>query len=413
MSEHVLIPTFSPPVRFEAPPTADERDVVLLRKRLLKRLMDVVALPASRTSVQDRAIAGDLLLELLIEAPVEDRMLCARRLKDMSLAPKRLLRFLALDDARVAELILPDNGGFDESDLAYVALNSGTAQRVMVARRAGAGPSVSRAIAATGDMEAAAALLLNETASISDQAMDQLVLLSREATNLTGMLARRPEMRPAQALAMFWWCTPGVRRDILTRFSAERSLLIDECSDIFREAAAVNGWSDPVLRKALHVIERRQRNRGAIKRSPYASLEDAVTAAATQGLDPTLIDEISYLCGIRPSTGERILSDAGGEGLAILCKATGLKRGFLRDLWNSLGRTGREAEQTFERVSEIYEMLAVARAQTVLRYWNWSLASAFSIEISGTSEGTSADAPSPESKGAKAAYDRLESVFRE
>ena len=32
----------------------------------------------------------------------------------------------------------------------------------------------------------------------------------------------------------------------------------------------------------------------------------------------------------------------------------------------------------FNRVSEIYETIAVAKAQTVLRYWNWSLSSAYS-----------------------------------
>ena len=29
-------------------------------------------------------------------------------------------------------------------------------------------------------------------------------------------------------------------------------------------------------------------------------------------------------------------------------------------------------------MSEVYESIAVAKAQTVLRYWNWSLSSAFS-----------------------------------
>ena len=67
------------------------------RRSLLRRLMDVVALPSSRGNLQDRAIAGDLLLEILLESDVAARELCARRLQEMSQAPKRLLRFLALD----------------------------------------------------------------------------------------------------------------------------------------------------------------------------------------------------------------------------------------------------------------------------------------------------------------------------
>jgi hypothetical protein len=39
-----------------------------------------------------------------------------------------------------------------------------------------------------------------------------------------------------------------------------------------------------------------------------------------------------------------------------------------------------EGGADFTRVSEAYETIAVAKAQTVLRYWNWSLSAAFSPE---------------------------------
>jgi hypothetical protein len=47
-------------------------------------------------------------------------------------------------------------------------------------------------------------------------------------------------------------------------------------------------------------------------------------------------------------------------------------------LWTALRRP--EDGPDFERVSEAYETIAVAKAQTVLRYWNWSLSAAFSPE---------------------------------
>jgi uncharacterized protein (DUF2336 family) len=179
---------------------------------------------------------------------------------------------------------------------------------------------------------------------------------------------------------MFWWAEAAERRHILLRFSAERTLLLEMCADIFRHAAS-EGFSDPVVRKALQVIERRQRNRAAIEKSPYENLEGAVSAAVVSGMDQQMMTEIAYLSGIKPTTAERIFQDAGGEGIAILCKATGLKRAYLRDLWKALGRAKAEGDDMdFNRVSEIYETIAVAKAQTVLRYWNWSLSSAYSPE---------------------------------
>jgi uncharacterized protein (DUF2336 family) len=350
------------------------------RRSLLRRLMDVVALPASRASVQDRAIAGDLLLEMLIESDVTARELCARRLQDMSQAPKRLLRFLALDAPHVAHILLAENKALDDSDLAYVVARGSTQHRISVAGRREIGPAVASAIADSGDAQAMKVLLENASARLSDHSIDLMVSASRKSTFLVPLLCQREETRPAHALVMFWWAASAERKHILMRFSADRLMLIDGCADIFRYAAE-EGWTDPVVRKALQVIERRQRNRTALDRSPHESLEAAIKAASVTGLDPATMTEISNLSGIKPLTGEKIFADPGGEGLAVLCKATGLRRGSLRELWLSLRREGEEAEASFARVSEVFETLAVAKAQTVLRYWNWSLSSAFSPDV--------------------------------
>jgi uncharacterized protein (DUF2336 family) len=346
------------------------------RRSLLRRLMDVVALPSSRSNAQDRAIAGDLLLEILIESDVAARELCARRLQEMSQAPKRLLRFLALDAPHVAKIILTDNKAFDDADLAYIVMHGGTPHRMAVAFRRDIGPAVALAIGESGDAAAMKVLLENNTSKLSDRSVELIVSASRKATELCPLLITREELRPAHALAMFWWAAAPERRQILLRFSAERTLLLDMCADIFRYAATD---TDPVVRKALQVIERRQRSRAALQNSPHESLEAAITTVATvRKIAAADSVELSTLAGIKPSTGERIFQDPGGEPLAILCKATGLKRQFLRELWVALGRDPSDENAHFRRVSEIFESIAVAKAQTVLRYWNWSLSSAFS-----------------------------------
>jgi uncharacterized protein (DUF2336 family) len=346
------------------------------RRSLLRRLMDVVALPSSRGNIQDRAIAGDLLLEILLESDVAARELCARRLQEMSQAPKRLLRFLAMDVPRVAQLILADNRAFDDADLCHIVANGSTPHRVAVANRRDTGPAVASAIAETGDVIAMKALLDNSQSRLSDRAVELMVSASRDAPALPPLLINREEVRPAHALAMFWWSAAAERKQILLRFSAERTLLIDMCGDIFRYSSE---GLDPVVRKALQVIERRQRDRTAIDRSPHESLEAALEAAAVSGLSPEAVLDIAALSGVKATTADRIFQDVGGEGLAVLCKATGLKRPYLRLMWLALRRD--EHGPDFTRVSEVYETIAVAKAQTVLRYWNWSLSSAFSPEI--------------------------------
>jgi uncharacterized protein (DUF2336 family) len=274
----------------------------------------------------------------------------------------------------VAKIVIGNNKAFDDADLAYIVEKGGPAHRASVAHRRDVGPSVASAIGESGDTAAMKVLLENATSKLSERAVDLIVTASRKAPELCPLLIQREEVRPAHALAMFWWSAANERRQILLRFSAERSLLIDMCADIFRYSATD---TDPVVRKALQVIERRQRNRAALISSGHESLEAAITLASQKKMDLRTGNEIATLAGVKPSTGQRIFLDPGGEGVAVLCKATGLKRQFLRELWLALDRDPSDDNAHFRRVSEVYESIAVAKAQTVLRYWNWSLASAF------------------------------------
>lgn len=351
------------------------------RQALLRRLIDYTALPASRVAPQDRSMAGDILLDMLLHATENDRKLCATRLATMREAPRRVLRYLAQCPFEVARPIIEENEAFDSSDLIELIEIVGPEHRAAIAARKRVAPVVCDHLARAGELHAVSVMLANPRAELSETTIDRLVARSRKENKLCELMIERQELRPAQAMAMFWWSDAATRRAILLRFAADRTDMIDMCSDIFAMAAR-EGWQDPVARKTLQLIERRQRNRAAIDKSPFDSLEQAIKAASVQGLTPDLAQEIGYLAGVKPVTIAKMMSDKGGEGLAVLCKATGLKRPAIRELWQALRRPLELDEGTpnplFEWVAETYEILSVAKAQTTLRYWNWSLSAAFS-----------------------------------
>jgi len=248
----------------------------------------------------------------------------------------------------------------------------------MVALRRGVSDVVSEALIEFGEVPVIECLLRNDQARLSQTALEAVVASTRGDARLVPTLLRRPELRPSQAYILFWWADAEARRTILQRFAVSREVLQEAVSDVF-PIAAEEGWQDPLARKALQFIERRQRNRAAIDKSPFDSLEAAV-AAAQSGVTREVAEEISYLSGLKPMTGAKIITDPGGEPLAILCKATGLPRAAVRALWRGLRRPETDAAgavtPALERVLLIYDTIAVDRAQTVLRYWNWSLSSA-------------------------------------
>lgn len=326
-------------------------------------------------------MGSDILLELLFGASTEEVALCAQRLADKSEAPRRLLRFLAASPLEIARPILEENLGVEEPDLAHVAKVASREHRLLIAQRKNVGAMLADVLISFIEPDVIALLLRNKLAVLSDLGLDQVLEISREHNDLCALLIDRPELTPAHAMVLFWWSPAPVRRTILQRHAAERMDLIAVCGDVFAMMAEEN-WQDPYARKAMQLIERRQRNRGAIEKSEFVNLEHAVEVAAKSGMNAKLAQEIGYLCGVKPITIAKILSDKGGEGLAVLAKATGLKPAYLKLLWKALRRRldteSGEPDPRFQRVIHCYQLLTVAKAQTVLRYWNWSLSSAYS-----------------------------------
>jgi uncharacterized protein (DUF2336 family) len=348
------------------------------RRALLRRLADVVCLPSSRVNAFERAMTADLLVEMLRDAEPEDRRRVAMRLAPIGEIPDALVRLLLRDDIAIASVLLEDGSSLSDPDLIGCIRDAQIEHRRMIAARRGLSEIVTEALAEGDEVGVTDVLLANTEARLSAAAVEHIVAASRTYGALIPGLLRRPELRPSHAYVLFWWAEPDARKTILQRFAVSREVLQDAAGDIF-PLASEEGWQDALVRKALQFIERRQRNRAAQQKSPYEDLEAAV-AAAEGGMTRELAQEIAYLSGVKPMTGAKIFTDPFGEPLAILCKATGLPRSALRSLWRGLRRPETDSEgrpaAALERTLLIYDMMAVDRAQTVLRYWNWSLSSA-------------------------------------
>lgn len=349
------------------------------RQALLKRLADVVSLPGSRINAFERAVTGDLLVEMLRLASPQERLRVANRLAPLAELPSSVTRLLLRDEPEIAGLLIAHCAALTDADLVACARDAGPEHRRLIAGRRGLSEIVTEALTASGDLGVIETVLRNATARLSQIGIEEAVGLSRQHPALCAPLLKRPELRPSGAYVMFWWCGPDERRTILQRFAVSREVMQEVSEDVFALAARED-WADPVVRKALQFIERRQRSRAAIDKSPFDSLEQAIAVAARDGLSRETASEIAFLAGLKPLTGAKVLGDPGGEPLAILCKATGLSRSDLLNLWRSMRRpemtTDGAIHPDWERVQITYEMLAVDRAQTVLRYWNWTLSSA-------------------------------------
>ncbi len=384
------------------------------RRTLARRLADVICLPQSQVNALERHIAGDLLVEMLREGDRKLREQSARRMASLVDAPTAILRLLMRDEIDIAQYILQDSTAVTDSDLIECAQHASQAHRLAIARRKQVSEVVCDVLVQIGEHDVIEALLRNRGVIFSFSAMDKIVALSRDTTGLIRHILRREELRPSHAYAMFWWSNAAERLEIIQRLAIGRDVLQDMAGDVFAMAAE-EGWQDPLARKALQFIERRQRNRAAIDKSPYDSLEDAVAVAAEKGLDRELTQEMSFLSGLKPATGARIFTDMGGEPIAVLCKATGLKRHNIELFWKAQRRSttteAGEIHPALERSIYVFDILTVDKAQTLLRYWNWSLTASLTPELirairEGSAEG-SVDEFSPPSRAAALVFSKF------
>ena len=94
-----------------------------VRRQLAKRLSDVICIPASQLTPQERHMAGDVLVELLRDADVELRESVAKRLVMLNEAPRTILVILAKDDIQVARHVLEESRSLSDSDLIQIAVS--------------------------------------------------------------------------------------------------------------------------------------------------------------------------------------------------------------------------------------------------------------------------------------------------
>ena len=355
-----------------------------VRKSLAKRLSDVICIPQSQLPPQERHLAGDVLVELLREAELELRESVAKRLVMLNEAPRTILVILAKDKIEIARHVLEESKSLTDSDLIQISKKVSLEHRKVIAKRRKVSDAVVDELVQFLEEDVVEALLKNKGANFSETALQRILTVSRSHLPYVDLLADRVELRPSHGLTMFWWASSATRKKILHRFGVTRNVLQESCQDLFAKAAA-EGWSDPAVRKALQFIERRQRNRAALDRSQYESLEKAIEAAEADGLTRKLTEEISYIAGIKPATGAQILTDKSGEAIAILCKAPGVKRPYIEKIWRALKKPtvdiNGDMHPELVKVMETYDVISTDKAQTILRYWNWSLTSSLNPEV--------------------------------
>ena len=332
-----------------------------MREAALRRLADIALLPASLTSPQERSILDSVLAYAAMRLDTTARRRLAERLAPQVEGPRELALALALDEAEVARPIITESLLLKDGDLVHVARDGTGEHRALLAHRRDLASAVSDVLIELGDTALIVSLLENRTAQLSHRAVEALARRSASEPELQAPLLARPELTLRFAHLMFWWVPSQMRLEILNRFTVERQNIHEAMEDLLSES-----FGDTPLDIALSVVRRP----APVATSRLAAIFRLGNAAFT-GM-------MAAEAGIRPETMFRILSDHGGEPLAVFAKAVGMSRKQFGDLIvvavDLRKGAGLPGKDDLERIGELFDAVSTDRADLALHCWDTALA---------------------------------------
>lgn len=340
------------------------------REVMVRKLCDIVVLPAARLSANERSLVADIMLQTLDKVEEELRLEVARRVARVAEAPNALVRMLLLDEPRVAEPLIRRVEPIPEALLIECARAGTTAHREMIARRLDLTASLADVLLEFGEPEVTKLLLRREEFQFSPAAIDLLVSRSVANADSQALLLRRRELEPAHGFMMFWWVDSDSRKRILTRFALDRTIVQDAVQDLYGRAFRGQG-SDPFVKEILIMLDRRHRPRGVNGEPVSMDVVAKTLTAARKYPAQEIVHAVGMIAGVSRELVARILRDPSAEPFAVMCKSLGMPRS---EFFAIVGRKDAENPLSPARAEEllgIFDSMARDYARAVLRYWDW------------------------------------------
>lgn len=322
----------------------------------LRRLSDLLLLPASTLHPQERSFAVDMIHTALDSASVEDRIQLSQRLARAGpIAPSLVARLACDGDLDVARPLLRHGMSVADQDLIAAVRHGGVERAYQVACRPVLNADVSGEIAANADGAAVYAALRNAAAVLTPTSIARIVERARSDPSLCEPLLKRPEMNPACALDLFWQVDRPLRLYILNRFLAESATV----RRILDGEAIVPTSAVPIAAGS-----------GTDLQSRIITVADNL---ARGWIDQAKIN-LAPLVGISAATARRIVFDRGGEAVTVAMKAAGASRSTFVSvigLWTAADREVVDDPEALGELVVLFERLSRGQAAMATTYWDW------------------------------------------
>lgn len=315
-------------------------------------LVAIMTLPSGQAQPQERLFAGDALVSILPYLQPSELANLTRTVARLDLVSEQLRSFLVCHpDPDISSRMLKDAQVLSDVDLLRLIPKAGEQQLRLIARRRMLTMTVCDALIATGNKTVILDLLRNSDSQLSQTALNELPGIVRNSEDLMSALCNRGDLPQAVGLKLFWQANRNLRRYLLSRFLTESSSL-SRVIEVGIGAGAIpplGGQAKP------------------------ADIEQLILQIETGS--PEAAQTLARCCRIAPETAELIISDEGGEPLAVVFKAMAQSRLVTAEALKRWVLSPSCAINDANRIIELhalFDSLSYNKARMLLSYWDWA-----------------------------------------
>ncbi len=187
------------------------------RRELLNEVTAMFFANMETSPPELHSVFGDLISKIAFELNTEVRRELAITF-DQGYAPRNLALKLANDDIEVAEPILRNTRSFTDDDLVKIVSEKGTKYQIAVSQRINVSETVSDALVDHGNDDVVKSLLQNQSANISENTFDKVIVRAQENSDLHGPIVTRKRVSVDVLNQMFSIVSGPMRQEIIDKY---------------------------------------------------------------------------------------------------------------------------------------------------------------------------------------------------
>lgn len=346
------------------------------RRRLMENITDLFISDDGRLSEHERALMQDILGKLIGSVETDLRRELSESLVKTGIDLPELARMLANDEIEIARPLLEESKLLRNEDLVDIVRMRTDEHRISIAVREEVSEDVADALVEYGNEDVIETLLRNADAAISERAMAYVVAESRRVDRFQEPLVLREDLPPELAYRMYWWVSAALRKQIVTEFEVDPSVLDQALHRAAKNVLVDQQKGGGVYVQAQRLVRRMAETGDLTVQFLVNSLRQRKIAVFVAGL--------AELGNVDFRTAWRIFSDSGGESLAILARAIGIDRNQFTSIFLLIAQA-REGQSVrspsvLKRILELFDSVTVENARGALQYWQRDSAYQIAVE---------------------------------